>query len=56
MNLTLPSAGVPVCSFYEKALELGGTDEGSPRERLPNVFFSYVRDLDGNKLCVYCIG
>jgi catechol 2,3-dioxygenase-like lactoylglutathione lyase family enzyme len=45
-----------VRSFYEKALKLGGTDEGPPGERVPNMFFGYVRDLDGNKLCVYSMG
>jgi hypothetical protein len=35
---------------------LGGTDEGAPGERRPDMHFSYFRDLDGNKLCAYCIG
>ena len=25
-------------------------------ERRPDMHFSYFRDLDGNKLCAYCIG
>ena len=42
-----------VDKLYEKALELGATDEGPPGERIPNVFYgAYVRDLDGNKLCL----
>jgi catechol 2,3-dioxygenase-like lactoylglutathione lyase family enzyme len=45
-----------VKAFYGKALELGGKDEGAPGERGPNMFFSYFRDLDGNKLCAYCFG
>jgi len=41
-----------VDSLYAKALELGATDEGTPGERIPDVFYgAYVRDLDGNKLC-----
>ena len=35
---------------------LGGTDEGAPGERRPSMHFSYFRDLDGNKLCAYCVG
>jgi predicted lactoylglutathione lyase len=33
------------------ALELGGTCEGTPGQRGPK-FSAYVRDLDGNKLCL----
>jgi predicted lactoylglutathione lyase len=33
------------------ALELGGTCEGAPNQRGPK-FSAYVRDLDGNKLCL----
>jgi catechol 2,3-dioxygenase-like lactoylglutathione lyase family enzyme len=33
-----------------------GTDEGAPGARRPDMHFSYFRDLDGNKLCAYCIG
>jgi catechol 2,3-dioxygenase-like lactoylglutathione lyase family enzyme len=43
-----------VDAFHAKALELGGTDEGAPGERGPAMYFSYFRDLDGNKLCAYC--
>ena len=35
---------------------LGGTDEGAPGDRRPNMHFLYFCDLDGNKLCAYCIG
>jgi catechol 2,3-dioxygenase-like lactoylglutathione lyase family enzyme len=45
-----------VKAFYDKALELGGTDEGAPGERGPSMFFSYFRDLEGNKLCAFCMG
>ena len=43
-------------AIHAKALLLGGTDAGAPGERGPNMHFSYFRDLDGNKLCAYCIG
>lgn len=39
-----------VTAFYQKALTLGGTCEGSPSQRGPK-FSAYVRDLDNNKLC-----
>jgi hypothetical protein len=45
-----------VDAFHAKALSLGGTDEGAPGERGPSFYFSYFRDLDGNKLCAYSIG
>ncbi|HUZ31864.1 MAG TPA: hypothetical protein VMV19_07140 [Xanthobacteraceae bacterium] len=33
----------------------GGADEGAPGERAPKSYMSYFRDLDGNKLCAYCV-
>ena len=33
------------------AIELGGTCEGAPNQRGPR-FSAYVRDLDGNKICL----
>ena len=42
--------------FHARALALGGKDEGAPGERGPSFYFSYFRDLDGNKLCAFCIG
>lgn len=45
-----------VDAFHAKALSLGGTDEGAPADRAPKMYFSYFRDLDGNKLCAFCIG
>lgn len=38
-----------VKSFYNKAIELGGTCEGEPNQRGPR-FSAYVRDLDKNKI------
>ncbi len=46
-----------VYDVYAKALELGAIDEGAPGPRGDNGFFGgYFRDLDGNKLAVFCIG
>ena len=45
-----------VDAFHARALALGGVDEGAPGERGPTYYFSYFRDLDGNKLCAYAIG
>jgi catechol 2,3-dioxygenase-like lactoylglutathione lyase family enzyme len=42
--------------FYDKAMALGGTDEGAPGLRGPEemgAYFAYFRDLDGNKLCAF---
>ena len=43
-------------AFHAAALAAGGTDEGAPgtRDWAPNAYAAYVRDLDGNKLAVYC--
>ncbi|MET5489591.1 VOC family protein [Klebsiella variicola] len=42
--------------FHAAALALGGKDEGQPGPRgwAENAYASYARDLDGNKLAVYC--
>ena len=49
-----------VDAFYNKAIELGGTDEGAPGlrgEEGDQAFYgAYFRDLDGNKLAAFCIG
>ncbi|WP_417316780.1 VOC family protein [Emcibacter sp.] len=42
-----------VNGLYAKAIELGGSDEGAPGERMPGFYGAYFRDLDGNKLCVF---
>lgn len=41
---------------HKKALELGGTDEGPVGARSGTFYAGYFRDLDGNKLGVYCLG
>lgn len=43
-----------VASLHALALSLGGTDEGAPGPRGHFGDFAYFRDLDGNKLAVYC--
>ncbi|MCB9570265.1 MAG: VOC family protein [Myxococcales bacterium] len=45
-----------VDALYKKALELGATDEGPAGERGPGFYAGYFRDLDGNKLNVFCMG
>ena len=46
-----------VQALYNKALELGGKDEGAPGPRGDNGFYAaYFRDLDGNKLNAFCMG
>ncbi|AXK67701.1 MULTISPECIES: VOC family protein [Burkholderia] len=43
-------------TFHDAALAAGAKDEGAagPRDWAPNAYAAYVRDLDGNKLAVYC--
>ena len=41
---------------YRKALDLGGQDEGPAGPRGEGFYAGYFRDLDGNKLNVYCTG
>ena len=45
-----------VDALHAKALELGGTDEGAPGERMPGFYGGYFRDLDGNKLNFFAMG
>lgn len=42
-----------VHKVYDKALELGGTDEGPAGPRGEQFYAGYFRDLDGNKLNVF---
>lgn len=42
---------------YKRAIASGGTDEGGPGLRPwyhPDYYGAYVRDPDGNKLCICC--
>ncbi len=40
--------------LYAKALQLGASDEGPAGPRGPTFYAGYFRDLDGNKLNVFC--
>ncbi len=40
---------------HKTAVELGGTDEGTPGPRSNNFYAGYFRDLDGNKLNICCL-
>jgi catechol 2,3-dioxygenase-like lactoylglutathione lyase family enzyme len=44
-----------VDTVYRKAIELGATDEGPSGPRGDNFYAGYFRDLDGNKLNVFCM-
>ena len=41
---------------YRRALELGGADAGPAGPRGEGFYAGYFRDLDGNKLNVFCTG
>ena len=43
-----------VQALYAKALALGGSDEGAPGPRGGGFYGAYFRDLDGNKIAVFC--
>lgn len=40
-----------VDQLYNKAISLGGTDEGEPGQRMDGFYGAYFRDADGNKVC-----
>jgi catechol 2,3-dioxygenase-like lactoylglutathione lyase family enzyme len=42
--------------LYKKALALGAQDEGPAGPRGEGFYAGYFRDLDGNKLNVFCMG
>jgi len=42
--------------LHAKALQLGGTDEGAPGERMKGFYAAYFRDPDGNKLALFKMG
>ncbi|MDC0195006.1 VOC family protein [Alphaproteobacteria bacterium] len=41
--------------FHDKAIKIGVKNEGFPGPRPSNSssYYCYIRDLDGNKICVY---
>lgn len=46
-----------VDAAHKAAMAAGGKDEGAPGVRAhyhPNYYGAYLRDLDGNKICVVC--
>lgn len=44
-----------VQALYNKAIELGGTDEGAPGQRGEGFYAGYFRDPEGNKLNAFCL-
>lgn len=52
----LASSKEQVDAIYQKAIALGGKDEGEPGNRGDNFYVGYFRDLDGNKLNAFFIG
>ncbi len=44
-----------VDKLYAKAIELGAQDEGAAGARGNGFYAGYFRDLDGNKLNVFCM-
>ncbi len=58
-NGTMVALGVDstdkVDAIYKKALELGAQDEGAAGPRGDNFYAGYFRDMDGNKLNVFCM-
>ena len=55
MTAILVDSNEKVDKLYNKALELGGTCEGPAGARSENFYAGYFRDLDGNKLNVFCM-
>lgn len=45
-----------VDALYNKAIALGGADEGAPGQRGDGFYAAYFRDLDGNKLNGFYMG
>ena len=50
------SSKAEVEAFYNKALELGGSDEGAPGPRGDGFYAAYFRDPEGNKLNAFFLG
>ena len=42
-----------VNEFHQKALKIGATNEGFPGPRHGEDYYAYIRDLDGNKICIF---
>jgi len=46
-----PGSKEAVDKLHARALELGGTDDGAPGQRMDGFYGGYFRDPDGNKIC-----
>lgn len=44
-----------VDKLHAKALSLGAKDEGAAGARSDTFYAGYFRDVDGNKLCAFCM-
>ena len=42
-----------VNEFYKIGIKLGAKDEGMPGPRHGKDYYAYLRDLDGNKICIF---
>ena len=42
-----------VNEFYKIGISLGAKDEGMPGPRHGKDYYAYLRDLDGNKICIF---
>ena len=42
-----------VKDFYKIGIKLGARDEGAPGPRHGKDYYAYIRDFDGNKICVF---
>ncbi|MGH6911775.1 MAG: VOC family protein [Phenylobacterium sp.] len=45
-----------VDAAYAAAIAAGAACDGPPGQRMPTFYGAYVRDLDGNKVCVFNMG
>ena len=48
----LAKSNKEVNEFYNTAIKFGAKDEGKPGARHGRDNYAYIRDLDGNKLCI----
>ena len=48
----LAKSNKEVNEFYNTAIKFGAKDEGKPGPRHSKDYYAYIRDLDGNKLCI----
>ena len=48
----LAKSNKEVNEFYNTAIKYGAKDEGKPGPRHSRDYYAYIRDPDGNKLCI----